>query len=122
MIKYNKIPLEKTIEKSILKFLNEEAPKIYDAHCRAVKWSQNGRQRGNPDIICSIDGFLFLFEVKRPEVGKITELQAATMELWRKSGAKGYFVESVECVKEILDKNAEMWYNRNTHQSKEVRK
>lgn len=108
----NNIPLEKTIEKNILKYLNEVLPGSTYYHCRAVKWSQNGRQRGNPDIICSIDGRLFLFEVKRPEVGKITELQAATMELWRKSGAVVEVVRSVDDVREIIRQNCRWRYQK----------
>lgn len=99
------IPLEKTIEKNIIKFLNLKAGEMLKKPIRAVKWSQSGRQRGNPDIICCIDGKLFLFEVKRPIIGKVTDLQLFTINLWRESGAICEVVTSVEEVKEILVKS-----------------
>lgn len=96
------IPLEKTIESNIIKYLNTKAPKDFNIPIRAVKWSQNGRQRGNPDIICSCDGYLFLFEVKRPQIGKLTDLQAATIKSWQASNAVAVVVTSIEEVQEHI--------------------
>ena len=96
---------EKAIERGILQFLNTQVPKVYKAKCRAVKWTQHGRQRGNPDIICAVEGRLFLFEVKKPEGGRLTKLQEATMKEWRNAGVVAEVVVSLEDVKGHLDKH-----------------
>lgn len=89
-------PLEKTIQTNIIRYLNSLP------NTKAVKWGQDGRQKGNPDVLCCQDGQIYLFEVKRPEVGKLTELQIATIKAWRKVGAVAYVVESVEDVQVVL--------------------
>lgn len=90
------VPLERQIQKNILKYLNSLP------NTRAVKWSQNGRQKGNPDILCCINGRLVLFEVKRPLLGKATLLQRETIKKWKEAGAISEIVESVDDVRDIL--------------------
>ena len=90
------ISFESTIEKNILKYLNSLH------NCKAVKWSQNGRQKGNPDIICAWNGIMFLFEVKRP--GEFpTRLQQATIDEWRAVKVTAVVVHSAQEVKDIMD-------------------
>lgn len=89
------LSLESTIERNILKYLNS----IPDT--KAVKWSQEGRQKGMPDIICCHNGIMILIEVKQP--GEVqTMLQQVTMQSWVAVGAIGIVVSSVDHVKRSL--------------------
>lgn len=89
-------PLERTIRTNIVHYLNG----LPDT--KAKVWNQDGRQKGNPDIVCCQNGKLFLFEVKRPEMGRTTSLQEATHAQWRKSGAQVHIVHSIEEVALIM--------------------
>lgn len=88
--------LETSIEQSIIKYINN-LPK-----CKAVKWSQDGRQRGNPDIIASIRGHMLLIEVKQPG-STPSKLQEMTMRTWQATGAHVIWVDHLECVKRYID-------------------
>ncbi len=95
--------LEVTIQTRILHFLNTEATQVYHVPTKAARWLQfDGRQKGNPDIICSFGGHLVLLEVKRSPKEKPTKLQKATIKQWAESGATALVVSSVEEVQEIL--------------------
>lgn len=52
------------------------------------------QEAGQPDIIGSVEGFFFGFEVKVPCDGKPSELQLQTLEDWRNEGAVACIVES----------------------------
>lgn len=84
------IPLERTITKSILEFLNGLP------ECYAMKTKGDYRSSGQPDIIGCHKGRALALEVKRPEVGRITALQAVTLGKWRAAGAIAEIVHSVE--------------------------
>jgi len=90
--------LEHTIEKNILAYLN----KIKGV--KAAKWPQDGRQKGNPDIICSYYGKMFLFEVKQPGEEQ-SKLQVETAEEWKRSGVIVNTVTSLGEVKSIIEKH-----------------
>ena len=92
-----KPPLESSVVKSILKWLNDQ-----EGVC-AVKTRGDNRQAGWPDIIGSWQGRFFAFEVKRPGSNRVTALQQATLAKWQ--GAKGItgVVHSVEEVKQLLE-------------------
>lgn len=88
--------LETSIEHSIIRYINS-LPK-----CKAVKWSQDGRQRGNPDIIASIRGWMLLIEVKQP--GSMpSKLQEMTMRTWRVTGTHVIWADHLEHVKKYID-------------------
>ena len=91
-----KPPLEASVVKSILKWLNDQPG------CHAVKTRGDNRQAGWPDIIGSWQGRFFAFEVKRPGSNRVTALQQATLAKWQ--GAKGIVgvVHSVDEVKQLL--------------------
>ena len=91
-----KPPLESSVVKSILKWLNDQP------ECYAVKTRGDNRQAGWPDIIGSWQGRFFAFEVKRPGSNRVTALQQATLAKWQ--GAKGItgVVHSVDEVKKLL--------------------
>ncbi len=91
-----KPPLEASVVKSILKWLNDQPG------CHAVKTRGDNRQAGWPDIIGSWQGRFFAFEVKRPGSNRVTALQQATLNKWQ--GARGIVgvVHSVDEVKKLL--------------------
>ena len=89
-------PLESSITKSILKYLNGLPG------CYAVKTRGDYRQAGQPDILGCYQGRTLALEVKRPG-GKATPLQLATLAKWRQAGAVAGVVYSVEEVKKLLE-------------------
>ncbi len=91
----NKDVTEHSIERSILSYLNG-----LDG-VKAVKWSQDGRQRGNPDIIACVHGRLLLIEVKRPGE-RPDKLQTATMVDWWSAGAVVMWASNLEDVKRYI--------------------
>ena len=91
-----KPPLESSVVKSILKWLNDQP------ECYAVKTRGDNRQAGWPDIIGSWQGRFFAFEVKRPGSNKVTALQQATLAKWQRAGAITGVVHSVDEVKKLL--------------------
>ena len=66
------------------------------------------QQRGVPDIICSVNGAFVALEVKRPELGRVTDLQALTIERIRESGGIAEVVTSVEEAAAVIEGLAEM--------------
>ena len=89
------IPLEKTITNNILKYLNG-----MDGEIRARKIPGGPYGGGWPDILCVVEGHAVFFEVKRPKVGKLTDLQRDEMRKWQDAGAWCYVVKSVDDVQE----------------------
>jgi len=91
---------EAYLVRKILKYINE-----LDKG-KAVKYHGNGfSHNGTPDILASINGRMFLFEVKVGK-NKPTFLQLLEIEKWRNSGAIAEVVYSLEEVKKIIKKNA----------------
>lgn len=97
----HKIPMEKAYQKKIIKYL-ETVP-----NCKA--WKENmgtyGSTSGIPDVTAIISGVYYGFEVKRPLVGKLSDIQEATIKELRAKGAHAYVVVTVEEVKKILRDN-----------------
>lgn len=91
----DKIPLEKTITNEILSWLKKEGYWAVKIHGAAYQTA------GLPDII-AIDrhGRFVGLEVKRPIIGKVTELQKRTLENINMGG--GYAVV-VRGLKDALD-------------------
>lgn len=87
---------EATIERNIIAYLNN-LPMT-----KAVKWSQEGRSKGHPDIICCHSGLMILIEVKRP--GKVQDmLQEVTMDEWRRVGVITAVVTEVGHVVSMME-------------------
>lgn len=61
------------------------------------------QQRGVPDLVCCVDGLFVAMEVKRPGVGRLTDLQALTIERIRDAGGVAEVVTSVEEAAAVLD-------------------
>lgn len=92
------IPLEKSIVRDIIKYLNSLP------ECRARKVPGNERISGEPDIDAVLNGKSLKLEVKRPEPygSPVTALQAATLAKWAAVGAITGVVRSVQDVKELI--------------------
>lgn len=91
------IPLESAIVQRIIRKLNS-SPDLW-----AIKIHGGpGGARGVPDIIGSHRGRMFALEVKRPEVGRLSESQKYQLQKLADSGALCAVVESVEDVVEVL--------------------
>lgn len=91
------IPLESKIVKSIMDYL-KKVPGCF-------AWKEHGGMygvAGIPDIICCYKGKFLAFEVKRPDVGRITRLQTMTIGKINAAGGKATVVYSVDDVKNIL--------------------
>ena len=83
-------PLESKVTKAIMAYLKGRG-----VWCFKVAGGPM-QQRGVPDIICSVNGAFVALEVKRPEVGRLTDLQALTIERIREAGGVAEVVTSVE--------------------------
>ena len=90
------VPLEKSVVKSILKYLNGLD------QCRARKVSGDSGSSGEPDIDCVIQGQSVKLEVKRPGNNRVTTQQIKTLEKWQIAGAVTGVVHSVQEVQELL--------------------
>ena len=93
----DKIPLERTITNEILSWLKKEGYWAVKIHGAAYQTA------GLPDII-AIDrrGRFVGLEVKRPIVGKVTELQKRTLENINLGGGYAVVVRSVEDAREAM--------------------
>jgi len=90
------VPLESSIVKSILKYLNT-LPGCYAEKTWGGPWGNAGR----PDIDGCINGQTLKLEVKRPG-GQLTKLQANKLARWKAAGAIAEVVRSVDDVKKII--------------------
>ena len=92
------IPKESYFQTKIIKYL-----KSIDG---AFVWKEQaggGFQRnGIPDVCAVIKGRFYGFEIKRPFIGKLSEIQRYTIEDINKAGGGAYVVTYVSEVEEIL--------------------
>lgn len=91
------IPLERSITDKIMRWLRAQP----ECWCFKVAGSA-GQQRGVPDIVCSWKGRFIALEVKRPQKGCLTPLQAKTIENINARGGAAFVVHGLEEVKQIL--------------------
>jgi hypothetical protein len=90
-------PLESKITKSIMAYLKKRGVWFFKVAGGPMQ------QRGVPDIICCVTGSFVALEVKRPGVGRLTDLQALTIERIRDAGGVAEVVTSVEEAAAVLD-------------------
>lgn len=90
-------PLEASIVKSILKYLNG-----LDRCCARKVYSGGMTGRGEPDIDCVINGRSVKLEVKRPGGPGPTKLQSSCMDKWSSVGAVVSVVRSVDDVRDVF--------------------
>ena len=92
------IPLESAITAQIQRYL-----------ARVSGWwgfkVQGGgaQMRGVPDIVGCYCGLFVAFEVKRPDVGKLSELQKHRIDQIIAAGGRAFVVYGVEDVKQALE-------------------
>ena len=94
-----KPPLESTITKNILKYLNG-LPRCY---ARKIPGTRYGG--GWPDIICVRNSVPIFIEVKRPKpmYRDPTELQQRELKSWAEAGAICWVVTSVDEVRDKME-------------------
>jgi len=91
-------PLESKVTKAIMAYLKGRG-----VWCFKVAGGPM-QQRGVPDIICCWGGSFVALEVKRPELGRLTDLQALTIERIRAAGGVAEVVTSVEEAVAVIDR------------------
>lgn len=93
----DKIPLERTITGGIMRWLKAEGYWAVKIHGAAYQTA------GLPDIIAiDLKGRFVGLEVKRPIIGKVTELQRRTLENINLGGGYAVVVRSVEDAREAM--------------------
>jgi uncharacterized protein (DUF39 family) len=93
----NDMALEKSIQSSIIKYLNSLP------ECVAENVSGNAGQKGRPDINACWKGRCVRIEVKSKETGyKLQPLQALNLKKWGQAGALCLVVHSLEEVKKVI--------------------
>lgn len=92
------IPLESAITAEIQKYL-KKLPDWW-----GFKVQGGGAQlKGVPDIIGCYRGFFVGFEVKRPVVGQVSEIQKHRIEQIRAAGGHAFVVYGLDDVKKALE-------------------
>ncbi len=97
-VKAGNAPLESKITKAVMASLKER-PGVWMFKVAGGPM----QQRGVPDIICCVNGSFVALEVKRPGLGRLTGLQALTIERIRESGGVAEVVTSVEEAAAVLE-------------------
>ena len=83
----------------IIKWLKDTYPGAFVWKAQAGPYSR----QGIPDICAIIDGHFFGFEVKRPESGKLSAVQAQTIRQINAAGGTALVVSYPAQVKEAID-------------------
>ena len=92
------IPLESVITKQIQRYL-DTLPGWWGFKVQGG----SSQMRGVPDIVGCYRGLFVAFEVKRPKVGRLSELQKHRIEQIKNAGGLACVVCSVEDVKQALE-------------------
>lgn len=92
------MPKESYFQKKIMNWLMKNFPNAGVWKEAAGPYSRHGL----PDITCIIKGLYYGFEVKRPFIGKLSEIQKDTIDWINESGGRAYVVTSEKEVAEIL--------------------
>ena len=94
------LPKESYYQKRIILWIKQNYPDAFVWKAQAGPYCR----RGIPDICCIIDGHFFGFEVKRPEVGRLSKIQEQTILEINQAGGTALVVSYPEQVKEAVDK------------------
>lgn len=78
----NRLPKESYYQAQIIKALKKEYPQGFIWKAAAGPYSR----QGIPDVCAIINGHYFGFEVKRPYIGLLSEIQRATIQEIRRAG------------------------------------
>ena len=91
---------ESFYQAKIVRWLKETYPGAFVWKAAAGPYSRGGI----PDICAIINGHFFGFEVKRPEVGRLSKIQEQTILEINQAGGTALVVSYPEQVKEAVDK------------------
>ena len=97
------IPLESYYQDKIIKHIKKLLPSAFVWKAAAGPYSRGGI----PDVCAVIHGKFYGFEVKRPLIGVLSELQKQTIKEIKKAGGKAYVVTYTDEVTRILQKEVE---------------
>lgn len=89
---------EKKVENQIKKYL-------LSLNAYFIKTVGGSVAAGTPDIIACVNGFFVGIEVKRPEGGKVSELQKNHLKRIVQSGGFAFIATSKEEVKDYLSRH-----------------
>jgi Holliday junction resolvase len=111
---------ETIITKQICDWLNRQPKTI------AVKIHASAMQgRGIPDIIACHHGQLLAIEVKRPQLGRLTQIQKYTLQKWSQAGAKTIVATHLNDIKKLInskqhdEQEQSTWKPKNTNKPSE---
>lgn len=93
-----RMPKESYFQKKIIEWINTNIP-------NCIIWKEAAgpySRQGLPDITCIVNGKYFGFEVKRPFIGKLSEIQRRTIEKIRVAGGRVEVVSFPSEVAKIL--------------------
>ena len=89
---------ESYYQTKIMEWLKKEYPAAFIWKAAAGPYSQGGI----PDICAIIDGKFYGFEVKRPEVGRLSKIQEQTIKEINAAGGTAAVVSYPEQVEKII--------------------
>lgn len=89
---------ESFYQTKIIKWLQKQYPDAFVWKAQAGPYSR----QGIPDICAIIDGHFFGFEVKRPGIGRPSEIQKVTIQQINRAGGTAAVVSFPEQVERII--------------------
>lgn len=89
---------ESYYQSRIIKWLKEQYPDAFVWKAAAGPYSRGGI----PDICAIINGHFFGFEVKRPEVGRLSKIQEQTIKEINAAGGTAVVVSHPEQVEKVI--------------------
>lgn len=92
------LPKESYYQAKIMKKIRELEPAAFVWKAAAGAYGR----RGIPDVCAIINGRYYGFEVKRPLLGVLSEIQRKTIEQIKEAGGRAYVVTYEDEVEEIL--------------------
>lgn len=95
------LPRESDYQTAIIEWLNSEYPDAFIWKAAAGPYCRGGI----PDVCAIIHGHFYGFEVKRPYIGKPTELQKQTILKINNAGGMAAVVCFPKDCKEVIDKH-----------------
>lgn len=84
----------------IIRWLRDTYPSAFVWKAAAGPYSQSGI----PDVCAIIDGHFFGFEVKRPELGRLSKIQEQTLKKINAAGGTAAVVSYPAQVQEVIDR------------------
>ncbi len=95
----SRMPKESWYQTRILKMIRKDFPQVFVWKEAAGVYAR----RGIPDICCIANGKYVGFEIKRPFVGELSEIQAKTIEEINAAGGRACVVSYPEEARAVLE-------------------